>query len=79
MPVQEGTMFTELLTSLFALDPMTADLVWTLTVSGLVLAAGALTLTMLPWSDRQIARVDQSFKSLALLPTSDPAVAARRS
>ena len=71
-------MFVELLTTLFALDPMTADLVWTLTVSGLVLAAGALTLAMLPWSDRQIARVDQSFRSLATLHTSDPAVATRR-
>jgi len=71
-------MFVELLTTLFALDPMTADLVWTLTVSGLVLAAGALTLAMLPWSDRQISRVDQSFRSLATLPTSDAAVATRR-
>lgn len=72
-------MFTELLTTTLALDPMTADLVWTLTVSGLVLAAGALTLTMLPWSDRQIAQVDRSFKSLATLPTADRPVAARRS
>jgi hypothetical protein len=73
-------MFTELLTSLFALDPMTADLVWTLCVSALVLAAGALTLTMLPWSDREIAQVDRSFKSLAMLPAAaDRRVAHRRS
>ena len=72
-------MFTELLTTLFALDPMTADLAWTLVVSGVVLAGGVLALSMLPWSDRQIARVDQSFQSLVMLPAGDRAVAARRS
>lgn len=72
-------MFSELLISLLNLDPMTADLVWTLVVSGLVLAAGASTLTLLPWSDGQLAQVDRSFKSLATLPTHDPAVAPRRS
>lgn len=79
MPVQEGSMFTELLTSLLGLDPITADLIWTLTVSGLVLAAGALALLVLPWTDREIAQVDHSFRSLATLPTRDAAVAARRS
>jgi hypothetical protein len=78
MPVQECTMFTELLTSIIAIDPMTADLVWTLTVSGLVVAAGALTLTLLPWSDGHIAQVDRSFKSLAILPSGARAVATRR-
>ncbi|MEC7948506.1 MAG: hypothetical protein VX265_13150 [Myxococcota bacterium] len=72
-------MFNELLTSLLGLDPITADLIWTLTVSGLVLAAGAITLLMLPWSDREIAQVDHSFRTLATLPTRDAAVAARRS
>ena len=72
-------MFNELLTSLLGLDPITADLIWTLTVSGLVLAAGAITLLMLPWSDREIAQVDRSFRTLATLPTRDAAVAARRS
>ena len=72
-------MFNELLTSMLGLDPITADLIWTLTVSGLVLAAGAITLLMLPWSDREIAQVDHSFRTLATLPTRDAAVAARRS
>ena len=71
-------MFAELLTSLFAIDPMTADLIWTVTVSGLVMTAGGITLSMLPWTDREIARVDQTFRTLATLPTSDTRVAARR-
>ena len=71
-------MFAELLTSLFAIDPMTADLIWTVTVSGLVMTAGGITLSMLPWTDREIARVDQTFRALATLPSSDSRVAARR-
>jgi hypothetical protein len=71
-------MFTAALTSLAGIDPITADLVWTVVVSGLVLAAGGVTLAMLPWSDADIARVDRSFKALAALPAPDRRSAVRR-
>lgn len=61
-------MFTAALTQLAGIDPLTADLVWTVVVSGLVLSAGGVALAMLPWSDTEIARVDRSFKALAALP-----------
>lgn len=64
-------MFAELLTTLLAIDPMTADLIWTVTVCSLVLAAGGLTLAMLPWTDQEIARVDNSFRALATLRGTD--------
>jgi len=64
-------MFAELLTTTLAIDPMTADLIWTVTVCGLVLAAGGLTLAMLPWTDKEIARVDRSFRALVTLRATD--------
>ena len=64
-------MFAELLTTTLAIDPMTVDLIWTVTVCGLVLAAGGLTLAMLPWTDQEIARVDNSFRALATLQATD--------
>ena len=53
-----------LLESILTLDPATADLLWTASVSTLLLLAGALSIWMLPWSDEEINEVDQSFQRL---------------
>jgi|OM-RGC.v1.034856776 hypothetical protein len=71
-------MFTAALTQLAGIDPLTADLIWTAVVSGLVLSAGGVALAMLPWSDAEIARVDHSFKALASLPAAGRRAPARR-
>lgn len=46
-------------------DPATAEMLWTLATSALLLATGGMTLAMLPWSDRDILAVDQSARTLA--------------
>jgi hypothetical protein len=57
-------MLPSLLTSLFELDAATADLVWTGVMCTLLLAAGGVTLAMLPWSDSEISDVDDTFRGL---------------
>lgn len=51
----------ELLTTALSIDPVTLDLLWTVAVSGLLLAGGALSLALLPWSDAEVASVDKAF------------------
>ncbi len=51
----------ELLTTALALDPITVDLIWTVAMSALLLLGGALSLAMLPWTDREIEDVDRAF------------------
>lgn len=53
-----------ILESVLSLDPATADIVWTATVSTLLVLAGAVSIWMLPWSDEEINEVDQSFKKI---------------
>jgi hypothetical protein len=57
-------MLPSLFTALFDLDAATADLLWTATMCTLLLAAGGVTLAMLPWSDREISDVDDTFRGL---------------
>ena len=50
---------------MFLSDPATADLVFTaLSCAGLI-AMGLLSLFVLPWTDEDIERVDQSARQLA--------------
>ena len=51
------------------LDPATIDLLWTLTATGGLVGLGALTLLALPWTDREIARIDGAFRSMGELNT----------
>jgi hypothetical protein len=53
-----------LLDSILTLDPATAEFLWTASVSTLLLLAGSLSIWMLPWSDKEIDEVDQSFQRL---------------
>ena len=53
-----------MLDSIHSLDPATAELLWTASVSTLLILAGAIALWMLPWSDDEIEEVDQSFRQL---------------
>ena len=45
-------------------DPSFSEALWTLSVCTLLMMAGALAMAMLPWTDRDIARVDTSARSL---------------
>lgn len=53
----------ELLSTAFALDPITVDLIWTVAMCSLLLLAGAVSLAMLPWTDAEIEDVDQAFQA----------------
>ncbi len=44
--------------------PATLDLIWTLAAAGGLVGLGALTLFALPWTDREIARMDSAFRSM---------------
>ncbi len=43
-------------------DPVFADLVFTVAVSVALLLGAVVSVAMLPWTDREIAQVDASFK-----------------
>ena len=45
-------------------DPAFADALWTATVCSLLMLAGCLAMAMLPWTDREIARVNTTARSL---------------
>lgn len=52
------------------LDPINADLAFTLLSSLGLLLAAATTLAALPWTDAEIASTERAF--IALLPSTDP-------
>jgi hypothetical protein len=45
------------------MESATMDLLWTLMTTGALVSAGVLALIALPWSDQEIAAVDQAFKA----------------
>ena len=57
----------ELTAAALSLDPTLLDMAWTIAIALLLLVAGALSLAMLPWTDEELVRVDQSFRSLWIL------------
>jgi len=64
-----------LLESLQTLDPATAELVWTASVSTLLVLSSAIALWVLPWSDAEISQVDQSFHKMVrriTIPRAEP-------
>jgi len=68
------------MSSAYLLDPATAELLWTLMVTGLLLLASGLSLTLLPWSDREIQKVHTSATLLlsSVVPPSTPLLPPRR-
>ena len=72
-------MLPSMLNSLFDVAPLTADLIWTLSASGLVLLGAGVTLALLPWSDQDIAEVNTAFRRLVTLPEAGADVSAGRS
>ena len=52
------------------IDPITADLLFTLASSGGVLVCAALTLVMLPWTDDEIAATEAAADRLLQAPMS---------
>jgi len=46
------------------IQPATINMLWTLMTAGALLAAAVLTVLALPWSDREIAQVDQAFRAV---------------
>ena len=48
------------------LDPALLDSLWTLSVGGLLMAAGTITLWALPWSDHAIRETDKAFSPIDL-------------
>jgi len=71
------------------MDPLTADLLFTLASSAVVLGLGALAVLVLPWSDRDLLASRQAWLVLVTLPvhlvgicpahSSGPARSGRRS
>ncbi|MFT5680512.1 MAG: hypothetical protein ACI8RZ_001418 [Myxococcota bacterium] len=57
------------------LDPATTELLWTLSVTTLLMVAGGLTMWLMPWSDAEIMSVHRTVKAVAIahLPTPLPA------
>ena len=53
------------------LDPISADLFFTLASSAALLVAGAATIAALPWTTAEIAATEKAF--IALVPVPDPA------
>jgi hypothetical protein len=53
------------------LDPITADLFFTLATSLGLIVAGAATIAALPWTTAEISATEKAFASL--LPVPDPA------
>lgn len=50
------------------LDPATIDLLWTIAATGGLVGLGALALFALPWTDREITRMDAAFRSMGTVP-----------
>ena len=48
----------------FPFEPSTIDMIWTLMTAGVLLTAGVATLLALPWSNKDIARVDATFRAV---------------
>jgi hypothetical protein len=46
------------------LEPATIDLIWTLCTGGVLMGISALALYALPWTDREIAKIDAQFRSV---------------
>ena len=60
----------------FMLNPATTELIWTLSVTTLLMAAGGLTIWLMPWSDAEIMAVHRTVKATAArLPTPLPTTA----
>jgi hypothetical protein len=53
----------ELLMLELMLNPATAELIWTLSVSTLLMMAGGLTIWLMPWSDAEILAVHRTVKA----------------
>ena len=47
------------------LNPATAELFWTLTVTMLLMVSGGLTIWLMPWSDEEIMAVHRTVKATA--------------
>lgn len=47
------------------LDPATTELIWTLTVSTLLVTSTGLTIWLMPWSDQEILAVHRTVTSAA--------------
>jgi hypothetical protein len=47
------------------LDPATIELIWTLSVTTLLMAAGGLTIWIMPWKDEEIMAVHRTVSSVA--------------
>jgi len=45
------------------IEPATANTLWTLAMGLAIVASGGLCLLALPWSDREIAKVDAAFRA----------------
>ena len=45
------------------LNPATAELIWTITVTTLLMVSGGLTIWLMPWSDEEILAVHRTAKS----------------
>jgi hypothetical protein len=46
------------------IDPASIDLVWTLTATGGLMGMAALALFALPWTDKEIAKIDSAFRAM---------------
>lgn len=46
------------------IDPATIDLVWTLTATGGLMGMATLVLFALPWTDKDIAKMDSAFRAM---------------
>ena len=49
-------------------DSNTLDLIWTMSLIGVLFAAGAYALALLPWTDREIASAHRAAVSLLFPP-----------
>ena len=58
------------------LDPATTEFIWTLTITGLLMEAGSLTIWLMPWSDAEILAVHQTVKSHLPTPLTTTAITA---
>lgn len=47
------------------LDPATIELIWTLSVTTLLMVAGGLTIWLMPWKDEEIMAVHRTVSSVA--------------
>ena len=50
---------------LFSVDPMTLELLWTVSMSALIVLSGVICLLLLPWRDEELVEADVAFRRLA--------------